>query len=108
MTTTPDTPAAPNASPLPASLPRRLLRLCLALGALLLVMYVVAPFLVENIPAFQKYAQTVERTGIIPGALYYTDVPQSSDAEMNNRDAVRFLAPGRGKEEAKRKEEKYK
>jgi hypothetical protein len=108
MTSTPAASAAPDAFPPPASLPRRLLRLCLALGALLLIMYVIAPFLVENIPAFNKYAQTVERTGIIPGALYYTDVPQSTDAEMNNRDAVRFLAPGKGKEEAKRKEEKYK
>jgi hypothetical protein len=41
----------------------------------------------------------VERTGIIPGALYYTDVPQSTDAEVNNRDAVRFLVHGRGKDE---------
>lgn len=73
---------------------RGLLRFSLALGVLWLVMYVVAPFLVKHIAPFQKYARTVDETGIIPGALYYTDVPQTTDAEANNRNAIRFTVKG--------------
>lgn len=69
---------------------RRLMSLLVALGGLWLVMYVIAPFMVENIKPFREYAQTVDETGIIPGALYYTDVPQSQEAEVNNRNAIRF------------------
>ena len=73
---------------------QRLLRFSVAMGLLLLVMYVIAPFLVSHIAPFEQYARTVDETGIIPGALYYTDVPQASDAEANNRNAIRFMVKG--------------
>lgn len=60
-------------------------------------MYIIGPFLVNNIARFKEYAQTVDETGITPGALYYTDVPQTQDAEANNRDAIRFMVKGRSK-----------
>lgn len=72
-------------------MPRRLLRFGIAIALFVLVMYVVAPFLVEEIAPFKKYAQTVDETGIMPGALYYTDVPQSAESEANNRDAIRYM-----------------
>jgi hypothetical protein len=28
----------------------------------------------------------------MPGSLYYTDVPQTVDGEMNNRDAIRYFS----------------
>lgn len=62
----------------------------MAMGALILVIYVLAPFAVEHIGPLNQYARVVDETGIIPGALYYTDIPQSADAEMNNRDALRY------------------
>jgi hypothetical protein len=83
--------AVTTAEPGAVSPLRRFLRLCVSLGVLLLIMYVIAPFLVEHIAPFRKYAQTVEETGIMPGALYYTDVPQSTDAEVNNRNTIRFM-----------------
>lgn len=61
-----------------------------ALFFLWLVMYVLAPLPVEHFAPFREYARVVDRTGILPGALYYTDVEQSLDAETNNRDAIRF------------------
>lgn len=94
-----DNASAPDGQGL--SLPRRLLRLCLAVGGLLLIMHVIAPFLVNSIKPFRKYADTVEETGIIPGALYYTDIPQSVDAEVNNRDAIRYFTGKPKKEEKK-------
>jgi len=72
-------------------LARRLLRLAVALAALWLIVYVLAPFPVEHYGPMRDYAKVVDRTGITPGALYYNDVDQSLDAETNNRDAIRFL-----------------
>jgi hypothetical protein len=39
----------------------------------------------------REYARVVEETGIMPGALFYTDIPQSIEAEFNNRDAIRYF-----------------
>ncbi|MDR1660476.1 MAG: hypothetical protein LBR94_09125 [Desulfovibrio sp.] len=70
----------------------RFLRFCLALTALWAVIHVLAPIPVEHFAPMRDYAQVVRDTGIAPGALYYTDVAQSSDAEMNNRDSIRYVA----------------
>lgn len=74
----------------PRSPVKRLLRFFAALGGLIIVIYVLAPFGVEHIAPLKEYARIVDETGIVPGALYYTDIPQSADAEMNNRDALRY------------------
>ena len=55
-------------------------------------MYVFAPLPVEHFAPMRDYARVVRDTGIAPGALYYTDVAQSTDAEMNNRDSLRYFA----------------
>ena len=73
------------------SLPRRLLRLAVALGVLWLIIYVLAPLPVKYFGPMQNYARVVDRMGITPGALFYNDVDQSLDAETNNRDAIRFF-----------------
>ncbi|MDR2744924.1 MAG: hypothetical protein LBB66_07015 [Desulfovibrio sp.] len=69
-----------------------LLRFCLALAALWGVIQVLAPIPVEHFAPMRDYAQVVLDTGIAPGALYYTDVAQSNDAEMSNRDSIRYFA----------------
>jgi hypothetical protein len=69
-----------------------LVRLCLALAALWAVIQALAPLPVEHFAPVRDYARVVGETGIAPGALYYTDVAQSSDAEMNNRDSIRYRA----------------
>ena len=65
-------------------------RLILALGVLALIMYVLAPLMIRTLPPLRDYAHVVNETGIMPGALYYSDVPQTVDSEFNNRDAIRF------------------
>ena len=46
------------------------------------------PFIVQFFPRWQAYVDTANEHGIEPGALYYTDVPVSLDAEQANRRAV--------------------
>jgi hypothetical protein len=67
------------------------LRFCLSLAALWTVI-MLAPVPVEHFAPLRDYARVVRDTDIAPGALYYTDVAQSNDAEMNNRDSIRYLA----------------
>ena len=67
------------------------IRLCLALAALWAVIQVLATIPVEHFAPGRAYARVVRDTGIAPGALYYTDVAQSTDAEMNNRDSIRYF-----------------
>jgi hypothetical protein len=66
------------------------LRLCLALGVLAFITYVLAPLAIALLPPLRDYDRVVRETGITPGALYYSDVPQTVDGEFNNRDAIRF------------------
>lgn len=46
---------------------------------------------VEHFGPMRDYARVVRDTGIAPGALYYSDVAQTNDAEMNNRDGIRYF-----------------
>jgi hypothetical protein len=68
-----------------------LARLIAALAALFFVVYVIAPLPVAHFAPLRDYAAVVDETGIKPGALYYTDVPQSSIAEMHNRGTIRHF-----------------
>ena len=83
-------PASSSPLPPPSSL-TRLGRLCASLGAIWLFMHIVAPKLIELIPPLRDHARIVDQTGIAPGALFYTDLPQSIDGEFNNRDAIRYF-----------------
>lgn len=77
----------------PASI--RCIRGLIFLALLLLILYVLAPLPVKYFSPMRDYAAVVDETGIMPGALYYNDVPQTRDAEVNNRDSIRFLVPQR-------------
>ena len=79
-----DLPEAPH-------LAKRLGRFAIALGFFWFIVYVVAPIPVKYFEPLRKYAEVVDRTNIKPGALYYSDVAQSLDSEINNRDAIRFF-----------------
>lgn len=57
------------------------------------------PILVAMCPPLAHYGEVALENNIIPGALYYTDVPVSQEAERNNRDTVRFLPHGGGTDE---------
>lgn len=87
-------PAPEAGSPLsPPGLRVRLSRLCLALGVLAFIVYILAPLAATSLPLLRDYDRVVKETGIRPGALYYSDVPQTVDGEFNNRDAIRFRVP---------------
>ena len=73
---------------------RRLLRLAACLLAIWLFLWVLTPIIVARIPALAHYGDVALENDIQPGALYYTDVPVTPDAERNNRDTVRFLPRG--------------
>ena len=72
----------------------RLTLLALWLLVIWAVLWGLTPVLVAHIPALAKYGDVALEHNIQPGALYYTDVPVSADAEQNNRDTVRFLPHG--------------
>ncbi|MDR2820747.1 MAG: hypothetical protein LBB60_09505 [Desulfovibrio sp.] len=69
----------------------RMVRLGLALAVLLVVVYVLAPLPLQHFGPMRVYDQVVQETGITPGVLFYSEVPQTRDAEMNNRDSIRYL-----------------
>jgi hypothetical protein len=68
-----------------------MVRLGLALAVLLVVVYVLAPLPLQHFGPMRVYDQVVQETGITPGVLFYSEVPQTRDAEMNNRDSIRYL-----------------
>lgn len=46
------------------------------------------PFLEDMIPAWKRYNRIQEEYGLDSGALYYSNVPQTQDAERLTRSAV--------------------
>lgn len=46
------------------------------------------PILEDMIPAWKRYNRIQEEYGLDSGALYYTNVPQTQDAERITRSAV--------------------
>ncbi len=47
------------------------------------------PFLEGHIPAWKRYNQIQEEQNLDSGALYYTNVPQTQEAEEATRRAVK-------------------
>lgn len=68
----------------------------LAAGLLIIwaVIWKGTPILVSLCPPLAHYGKVALENNIIPGALYYTDVPVAHEAEQSNRDTVRFLPHG--------------
>ncbi|EMG36421.1 hypothetical protein PCS_02926 [Desulfocurvibacter africanus PCS] len=67
----------------------------LGLSALLwfLVIYA-APVLRDSIPEFRKYASVVEQNDIHAGAIYYTDVELTGNADINSRSTFEHTPMG--------------
>lgn len=60
-------------------------RLCIAAAVLAAMVYVFAPLPVKGFGPLREYARILRETDIAPGSLFYTDVEQSNEAEMNSR-----------------------
>lgn len=76
------------------SLWRRLARLGLCVFAAWVFFWVLTPLIVAHCPPLARYGKLCDDNDITPGALYYSDVPVTVDAEQNNRDTVRYLPHG--------------
>lgn len=72
------------------SLPRRHAWLRLAGYALALWGFFgfVGPWIISAIPAWRQYCEVQDAHGLNSGAIFYTDVPVSQEAELANRAAV--------------------
>ncbi|SBV90561.1 hypothetical protein KL86DPRO_10051 [uncultured delta proteobacterium] len=64
----------------------------LGIGIVILwgMVFHICPAVIEMIPAYKRYADEVERRGIHTGALFYTNVEESTEAEFYVRNALRF------------------
>ena len=90
-------PAGPEGVPpntAPAEMPRgplalRLLYLGLWLFGLWFFFAVLTPRMAALCPAWRRFYAVQEEHGLHSGALYYTDVPVTQEAEAHVREAVR-------------------
>lgn len=73
----------------PAPLWRRWAALVMGLLALLLFMFVFVPW-VQQFPMVRPLAVYIEESGIDAGALFYTEVEETGDAEAFMRDTMRY------------------
>ena len=84
---------------MPDALPLRVrsARLVAAIFFLWVFMHILTPR-IAGCAFVRDYTRVVEETGIVPGALYYTDVAQSTESEFNNRDAIRYFVEKKHRE----------
>ena len=68
----------------------RLFRLAIGVAVLILVVFL-ARYPIKMIPAFNTYSEAVDKNGLHPGALYYSDVPVTLDSERYTRSAVKAV-----------------
>ncbi len=71
-----------------------LLQLFSTLFAIWFLIWQVTPVLVDNIPALAHFGKVAEENDIMPGMLFYNDVPVTADAAISNSNTVRFLPHG--------------
>lgn len=81
------------------------MRLVIAVGVSIAVIYL-AQKPIEMIPAFKTYSDAVDKYDLVPGALYYTDVPIRYEAEQHVRAAVKAVDDKRRSERAARNAQK--
>lgn len=70
-------------------LARNVLKLVCICFCLWFFFAVLTPFMEDRIPAWKRYNRIQEEQGLDSGALYYSNVPQTQEAEINMRRAVR-------------------
>ena len=82
---------------------QRLFRLLIGLLILCGIIFMLAPLPIEHFGPMNHYVKHAEQNDIHPGALYYSDVPSTVEAEFNSRDTVRYFHDGKLKASARRK-----
>jgi hypothetical protein len=56
-------------------------------------MFVIAPW-IETFPMVKPLTEFIEESGIDASALYYTEVEEASEAELNMRSTMEYLPKG--------------
>ncbi|MCR4667099.1 MAG: hypothetical protein K5657_07375 [Desulfovibrio sp.] len=65
-------------------------RLITLSGIFFLFFTYLSPILFSLVPAWQRFVAVQDEIGVASGALYYTDVAVTQDAEAHVREAVRL------------------
>jgi hypothetical protein len=81
-------------APIPAKPLSGLIRLGIAVTMLWIMVGHICPAVIEAIPPFRRYADELDRRGIHGGALFYTNVEENAEAELQIRNTIRFLPRG--------------
>ncbi len=68
---------------------KKILRLVCCIAGLWFFFAVVTPWFYDRSPAWQRYYQVQEENDLHSGAVYYSDVPVTLDAELHVRESVR-------------------
>lgn len=68
---------------------RKLFKLFLACFCIWLFFAYVGPFIIDQFPAWKRYNEIQEEQNLDSGALYYSNVPQTQEAEETTRAAVK-------------------
>ncbi len=80
--------------PLPReSLMTRIGKLALCIAAVLFFIFFLGPWM-ENIPLIKNHVQLVNEQNIDASALYYTEIEQFADAEMNIENTIDYMPKG--------------
>lgn len=77
---------------------KKIINFLLACAALWIFFGIVGPFFEARIPAWRQYNQIQREQDLDSGALYYSNVPQTQDAEENMRRAIKEAMAERRKQ----------
>lgn len=70
-------------------LKKKLAKLIFVCLVLLIFFAYIGPFIESHIPAWHRYNRIQEEQNLDSGALYYSNVPQTQEAEETTRAAVK-------------------
>jgi len=85
--------AIPGGRPAPPAGVRPWLGLALGLALLVFFIFVAAPW-INKLPMVRPLAEYIEKTGMDAGALYYTEVEETGEAEMHMRETFEHTPVG--------------
>jgi len=77
----------------PSSLLSKWLRLILAALLTWALIFVIAPW-IQKSPSVKPLAEFIEESGIDASALYYTEVEEASEAELNMKNTIKYRPHG--------------
>ena len=58
---------------------------------LIWVLYLVSPAFFNAFAPLRAFNQIVQETDIMPGAMFYTNIPQSTEAMIHTRSTIRYF-----------------